>query len=560
MRTPPTPLSLALSGTALRPLAASSAFLLALAGCGGGGSSGDAPAPPPAPTPVTLTGTVVVDQAIQNAVVCLDLNANNECDTGEPKDKTGTSGAYSLTYDPASMTAERAAQAATASLIAKMVPGALEDPNTTIDAAEPGAVLAEKAYVLKQVPGKSGQINPLTTLVAAGIQAGLAENTARTNAAAQLAIAEAKIDNYQDDPVFNETNLVDNARLMALVTAGALEAGAVLVVSPLAAADASPGNLHTLNYAGATDYFVRSVSNLPVAAGATSADSQDFRTGLTAGQPTAVNLLYQQAYLTPTGWTRCTDSISTSTRGVPSRDTFCNVSKSVGFPVFADIAGQSMADVVTAMQADTRTNTINNGISTTNLLAALGTATFRAGSTTRVRTNVSLNQPIFISNLNSDYRPQAEATTLVQLIAAKPASGVNLATAAGSLSLGLSTSALRNLRVAFTGTTDATTGTVQFYDCDLNAAGTVASNCTTTQPGTYAISTVYGVRVMRFTGHAPTTFSNQENLYAELKSASTGLDYVFRARQAKPTITASLGSNKRINGTAWTAMKKQLGL
>ena len=553
MRTPPTPLSLALSGTALRPLAASSAFLLALAGCGGGGSSGDAPAPPPAPTPVTLTGTVAVDQAIQNAVVCMDLNANNLCDTGEPASaKTGANGAYSLTYDPAAVAA---AQVAAASLIAPMVPGALTDANTTLDAAEPGVVLAEKAYVLKQVPGKSGQINPLTTLVAAGIQAGLAENTARTNAAAQLAIAEAKIDNYQDDPVFNETNLVDNARLMALVTAGALEAGAILVVSPLAAAGASPGNLTTLNYAGATDYFVRSASNLAVAAGATSADSQDFRTGLTAGQPTAVNLLYQQAYLTPTGWTRCTDSISTSTRGVPSRDTYCNVSQSVGFSVFADIAGQSMADVVTAMQADTRTNTINNGISTTNLLAALGTATFPAGSTTRVRTNVSLSQPIFINNTNSDYRPQAEATTLEQLIAAKPASGVNLATAAGSLSLGLSTSDQLNLRVAFTGTTDATTGTVQFYDCDLNAA-----DCTATQPGTYAISTVYGVRVMRFTGHAPTTFSNQENLYAELKSASTGLDYVYRARQAKPTFTASRSSNKRLNGTAWTDMKKKLGL
>ena len=93
MRTPPTPLSLALSGTALRPLAASSAFLLALAGCGGGGSSGDAPAPPPAPTPITLTGTVAVDQAIQNAVVCMDLNANNLCDTGEPASaKTGANG------------------------------------------------------------------------------------------------------------------------------------------------------------------------------------------------------------------------------------------------------------------------------------------------------------------------------------------------------------------------------------------------------------------------------------------------------------------------------------
>ena len=560
MRTPPTPLSLALSGTALRPLAASSAFLLALAGCGGGGSSGDAPAPPPAPTPVTLTGTVAVDQAIQNAVVCMDLNANNLCDTGEPASaKTGANGAYSLTYDPAAVTE---AQVAAASLIAPMVPGTLADANTTIDTADPTSTATDRAYVLQQVPGKSGQINPLTTLVATGVKAGLAEAVARTNAAAQLAIAPAKIDNYQDDPTYNAEALVDNARLMAKVTAAALEAGAILVVSPLAAADASPGNLTTLNYAGATDYFVRSASNLAVAAGATSADSQDFRTGLTAGQPTAVNLLYQQAYLTPTGWTRCTDSISTSTRGVPSRDTFCNVSKSVGFPVFADIAGQSMADVVTAMQADTRTNTINNGISTTNLLAALGTATFRAGSTTRVRTNVSLNQPIFINNTNNDGRPQAEATTLEQLIAAKPASGVNLATAAGSLSLGLSTSAQLNLRVAFTGTTDDKTGTVQFYECKLNAAGTEASNCQATDTGNYAIETVHGARVMRFAGHAPTTYSNQISLYAEVKGTAgiTNGDWVFRARQAKPTFTASFGSNKRLNGTAWTEMKKQLGL
>ena len=159
----------------VRSLAASSALLLALAGCGGSGDDGVAqtPSPPPAPpAPVTLTGSVVVDQAIQNAVVCMDLNANNVCDTGEPVSaKTGASGAYSITYDPASITA---AQATAASLIATMVPGAPTNPNTTIDAAEPGVALTEKAYVLKQVPGKSGQITPLTTLLAAGIQSGLA--------------------------------------------------------------------------------------------------------------------------------------------------------------------------------------------------------------------------------------------------------------------------------------------------------------------------------------------------------------------------------------------------
>src|SRR5690606_13497413 len=100
----------------------SSAALLTLAGCGGSDGDDDPVVPLPAPTPVTLSGTVVVDRVIQNAMVCLDLNANAACDATEPTSaKTTADGAYSLTYDPETVTA---AQAAAASLIAPMVPGA----------------------------------------------------------------------------------------------------------------------------------------------------------------------------------------------------------------------------------------------------------------------------------------------------------------------------------------------------------------------------------------------------------------------------------------------------
>ena len=510
---------------------------------------------------MTLTGSVVVDQAVQNAVVCMDLNANSVCDTGEPVSaKTGTTGAYSLTYDAATITP---AQVAAASLIAPMVPGAPADANTTIDAAEPGVALTAKAYVLKQVPGKSGQINPLTTLVAAGIQAGLAENTARTNAATQLAITEAKIDNYQDDPATVPSALVDNARLMARVTGAALEEGATLEVSSLGATSAGQEDLNTLNYTSASDYFARSSSNLAIAAGAFSSTYNDIRTGLTAGAATITQQLYPNAYLTTTGWARCTDtSIHTGTRGSPNRSTFCGTSVSVGFSTAASIAGQTMASVVTAMQADTETNTINNGISTTTLLADLGTATFPTGSTTRTRTNFSVNAPIFISNTNGTDAVTAAVTTLDQLITARPASSVNLANGSGSLSLGLSTSAVRNLRVAFTGTTDSSNGTVQFYECDLNATTNVLSNCAATETGTYSISTVNGARVMQFAGHAPTTFSNQVNLYVEVKNApdvATG-DRVFRARQTKMDIESIYSSSTRLNGVAWKEMKGKLGL
>ena len=536
----------------VRSLAISSAFLLALAGCGGGGDDA------PAPAPVTLTGTVMVDQAIQNAMVCMDLNANSVCDAEEPASaKTGANGVYSLTYDANTVTA---AQIAAASLIAPMVPGALADANTTIDAAAPTAPLTARAYVLKQVPGKSGQINPLTTLVAAGVKAGLAEAVARTNAATQLAITAAKLDNYQDDPAFNKNALLDNARLMAVFTAQALEAGANLAVSDLAAADAAPGDLRALNYTDTANYFIRTPSSLAIAAGSANADYKDLRSGLNAGTPSATNVLYPSLYLTSSGWTRCTETAThTGTRGVPSRDTYCGVTSSVGYPLLSDISGQTMASVVTALQADSSSNTINNGISTANLLTALGTTTFPANSVTRLRSSLNVSQPIFINNSRTDYRPQAEATTLEQLIAAKPASGVNLTTSGGSLSLGYSTSVLRNLRVAFTGTTSPTAGTVQFYDCDLNAADQ-PSNCTATQTGTYSINTINGVRVMAFAGHAPTTYSTQVNFYAEAKGTTPSDWYVYRARQAKPTMDANIGSNKRINATAWAAMKAKLGL
>ncbi len=61
-------------------LSTGAALITMLFACGGGS---DNPDQPPAPTPVmaTLSGTVTVDGPIQNAVVCLDLNANNACDT-----------------------------------------------------------------------------------------------------------------------------------------------------------------------------------------------------------------------------------------------------------------------------------------------------------------------------------------------------------------------------------------------------------------------------------------------------------------------------------------------
>ena len=143
-------------------------------------------------------------------------------------------------------------------------------------------------------------------------------------------------------------------------------------------------------------------------------------------------------------------------------------------------------------------------------------------------------------------------------VAARPASNVNLATTAGSLSVGLGTSALRNLRVAFTGTTSATEGTVQYYDCDLSVTD-MASNCTATNTGTYRIGTVNGVRVMRFEGLPPAPASFQDNFYAEVDGGATG-NYIYRVRQNKSTLASTRSVSNRLDSTAWAALKAKLGL
>ena len=551
----------------LTPLAQllSATIVLTLAACGGGGSDGDPvviePAPPTnAPVMATLSGNVFGDQAIRNAVVCLDLNANSACDTDEPaSSRTGADGAYSLGYDTAKVTA---AQVAGASLIAPMVPGAVTGASTTLDAANPAAGNTAKAYVLKQVPGKAGQINPLTTLVAKGVADGMTEGNARANAAQQLQITEAKIDNYQDEPATDNADVQDNARWLAQVVKSALEEGVALrVADQSSAVEAAPSDLAQLRYTDAANYFVRTFNRVAKAAGAPGVENLDARTGKSNGNATShTDGLYNFAYLTPKGWIRC-DGPWGGTMGTPNRSIYCGVSPSAGFSVPSTVAGRSMAAVVDEMQTDPRTNVINNGLPFVNLVSALGSAVFPANAAINARHNLTLAPSIFINSVNTDGRPQSQAQTLEQLIAFNASSGVNLPAPGRTLSLGLSSGDFKNLRVAFIGTTSATEGTVQFYECDLDVTQQIPTNCAAKETGTYAIATVHGARVIRFAGHAP-TIMNHAQLYAEVQNAPTVIsgNWVFRAREAKPDLANSFSVKKRLNATAWAAMKSQLGL
>lgn len=543
--TTPTPLTLALA----------SALLVTLAGCGGSDDDDDgtAPPPPPPPTqpvPVTLQGTVVVNQGIQNAVVCMDLNANSACDSGEPASApTNASGAWQLTYDSSQISA---AQVAAASLIAPITAGAT-------DAAAPGQSATTQPYVLRQVPGKSGQINPLTTLVAQGMAGGMSEGAARMNSAQQLGIAEAKIDNYQDDPATDPAQVQDTARTLAAFIASALEHDKVLQVGDPAGASAALEDVLTrLAYEDAGNYETTVLAEQARAAGSAQRTYTQQVTKVAAGAPvTDVRTLHPSLYLTPTGWKRCDNTtVHSATLGSPNLSAYCVTQQAISYQSGTDIGGQPMAQVITTLQATPASNPINRDMPTGALLTAVGSATFPAGAQLIKSTRLLLAPPLFISDTRTQFIAQAQASTLEELVAARQASNVNLATSGGSLSLGLGATPDRNLRVAFTGVTSPTDGTVQYYDCALSPAD-VASNCSATNTGTYHIDTVGGVRVMRFAGYAATPASSQTNFYAEVKNTSTG-DYIYRVRQAKPVATAT--DTYRLNGTAWAALKAQLGL
>ncbi len=540
----------------------SAAMVLTLAACGGGSDEspgpgpGPGPEPNPVPEPVTLSGQVARSGTLKNVVVCMDLNANDACDADEPASApTGADGNYQLTYDPAKVTE---AQVAASLLIAPVLTGDVADPATAIDSDFPTIPVTRKSYVLKRPAGPGGAINPLTTLVQAGVAGGMSEAAARENVALQLGIDAAKIDNYQDDPPQDVSLVQDSARVAASLVAVALRDGALLEVGDQRAAVAAvAGDLAGFNYFDAGNYYSRQFFVLDKPAGDVGSLSSDVRVLKGGGESMWP---YNFAYLTAGGWRVCDDKLPiTSTRGSPSRSMFCGALESLIFRAPAtDLKDLAMADVVAEMRASAG-NTLNVGNgSHSALMGALGAAKFPDGSHSARRTSFELTTPLIINNLNTDGRPQHVATTLPQLIDAYQASNANPPAGGNTLSLGILENSNRNLRVAFTSAA-ADNGTVQYYGCDLNDAQTVVSNCAAIATGTYTISTMNGVRVLQVAGH-PDTVMDHTRGYAEVDWGGESGKWVYVYRQKKPAQNWRITQANRLNATAWAAMKSQLGL
>ncbi len=534
------------------------AAALALTACGGGG--GDDPATPvtPAPATVTLSGEVAVNGTLKNVVVCLDRNANAMCDVGEPASApTAADGKYTLTYDPAVVT-----DAATARLIAPVRAGDPSAASTAIDATHPSVAVAASDYVLSRPAGSGGAINPLTTLVQAGVAAGMTEAVARENVALQLASAAAKVDAHHDEPATTNDQLPDTARTAALVVETMLENKVPLVVGDQKAALTASSTLANLSYGSSSDFYLQTLDRSAKAAGTAGSETTDSRSGKVAGvarpEGGSANALYRTAYLGASGWNYCSRDVAIQgTIGNPSRSVSCGVRTTVSFTTGTSVADQAMTDLVTRWQT-LASNTINAGVSTAGLVGALGNAKFPAGAEEQVRTNLVLSSDITIDNTWTRGLPQ-DRNTLEAVVARYPASAVALPGAGGSLSMGITTGALRNLRVAFGAATSATAGAAQFYECDLNADQSVASNCAATATGAYAMETVNGQRILRFSGQPATPAVNYDVVYAQVDWGG-GNQWVYRAHAIKPGLQARTSTASRLNATAWGAMKAQLGL
>lgn len=140
----------------------------ALAACGGGGDSGSSrPSAGGGGTPTTPAPAVTgkaIDGYLIGATVCLDLNNNGVCDSGEPTTVTEATGQFSIPYS---------GDANGKMLLVQVTP-------TTKDQSRPAGFQFPATFTLSQVVQSATPqvISPLTTLVGAQMQTGLSRSQA----------------------------------------------------------------------------------------------------------------------------------------------------------------------------------------------------------------------------------------------------------------------------------------------------------------------------------------------------------------------------------------------
>ena len=139
-----------------------------LSACGGGGGGGGGT------TSISMGGNVL-DGNISGATVCLDINGNGRCDSGEPSAITDVNGAYSFSY-PSSTSLARV------NVIVNVPAGAIDSDNPNTPIAAP--------FQLAAPASNPSAVTPLTSLVVAAMSANtaLTPSTAATQVTAALGL------------------------------------------------------------------------------------------------------------------------------------------------------------------------------------------------------------------------------------------------------------------------------------------------------------------------------------------------------------------------------------
>lgn len=371
-----------------------------LAGCLGGGGDD------PAAAPVALSG-VVADGPLQGATVCLDLNDNGACDSGEPSASTDADGRYSLEV--------RTDQSGTHGIVAQV-------PATAID-KDSGAAIGTALVLKAPASGSSGAqsvfVSPLTTVVAdTASSRGISVAEAAVSVQSQLGLAASPLSDFTvnttDAGVGHAARAVgrlmlDTARLAAdagiapaaaaalvrtaastqlPVLAAALadvpaeataaqrsEAAAKAVHEALNLSDTSVNtvvaaltqpagtsdaagpfvSVRRFNYTDANTYSYQLFtgdSSKTDTSGAWMANEP--RANLAGGE--AIAFSRNQLYWTGSAWNNCDDGyavVSTvaGTATTPQKSLYCGASRSESTVKWEDIGGQTLRAVVTRMRA-----------------------------------------------------------------------------------------------------------------------------------------------------------------------------------------------------------------
>lgn len=172
---------------------AAAAALLSACGGGGGSSSTDSTAQTPAAVQTAAVPVRVIDGPIRNALVCLDTNLNNKCDSGEPSGRTDGTGNVTLSVN--------AADAGKYPVLAIVGQDAVDVDNGPVTVP----------FLLKAPADQPAVVSPLTTLVQNTVES-TGGKTAEAAAAVQAQIGTT-VSLFQD---FTKDSSTEGKKLGAI--------------------------------------------------------------------------------------------------------------------------------------------------------------------------------------------------------------------------------------------------------------------------------------------------------------------------------------------------------